>query len=67
MDGVLPRLLKQHLKRLVKALGNIPSILQRVETKLERDIEDKVNNGIDNWNGMCMCYGILHISYDRIF
>ena len=54
-------------KRLVKVLGNIPSILQRVGTKLGRDIEDRVNNGIDNWNSVCMCYGILHISYDRIF
>ena len=64
---MLHLLLKQHLKRLVKVLGNIPSILQRVETKLRRNIEDRVDNGINNWYSVCMCYGILHISYDTVF
>ena len=54
-------------KRLVKVLGNIPSILQRVETKQRRDTEDRVNNGTNDWYSVCMCYGILHISYDTIF
>ena len=41
MVGVLLLLLRVHPRKLDRVLGNIPSILQLVEIKQGKDIEDK--------------------------